>query len=245
MDVINSYVRLQRKGSNYVGVCPFHNDHSPSMSVNQPRQMYRCFSCGAGGDVFKFVMDYENLTFPEALKVLADRAGIELPERNVSREEREQEDLKSRILEVNKVAASYYYYLLRKPEGKLGLDYLLGRQLSMETLQKFGLGYSGKTGHELYRYLKNKGYSDALLKESGLMQVDEKHGMYDKFWNRVMFPIMDSRGKVIGFGGRVMGDGKPKYLNSPETRVFDKSRNLYGLHLARTSRKPNIILCEG
>ena len=115
----------------------------------------------------------------------------------------------------------------------------------METLQKFGLGYSGKMGHELYRYLKNKGFSDALLKESGLMQVDEKHGMYDKFWNRVMFPIMDSRGKVIGFGGRVMGDGKPKYLNSPETRVFDKSRNLYGLHLARTSRKPNIILCEG
>ena len=245
VDVINNYVRLQRKGSNYVGVCPFHNDHSPSMSVNQPRQMYRCFSCGAGGDVFKFVMDYENLTFPEAIKVLADRAGIELPERNFSREDREQEDLKSRILEINKVAASYYYYLLRKPEGKLGLDYLLGRQLSMETLQKFGLGYSGKTGHELYRYLKSKGYSDALLKESGLMQVDEKRGMYDKFWNRVMFPIMDSRGKVIGFGGRVMGDGKPKYLNSPETKVFDKSRNLYGLHLARTSRKPNIILCEG
>ncbi len=245
VDVINSYVRLQRKGSNYVGVCPFHNDHSPSMSVNQPRQMYRCFSCGAGGDVFKFVMDYENLTFPEAIKVLADRAGIELPERNFSREDREQEDLKSRILEINKVAASYYYYLLRKPEGKLGLDYLLGRQLSMETLQKFGLGYSGKTGHELYRYLKSKGYSDALLKESGLMQADEKRGMYDKFWNRVMFPIMDSRGKVIGFGGRVMGEGKPKYLNSPETKVFDKSRNLYGLHLARTSRKPNIILCEG
>ena len=245
VDVINSYVRLQRKGSNYVGVCPFHNDHSPSMSVNQPRQMYRCFSCGAGGDVFKFVMDYENLTFPEALKVLADRAGIELPERNVSREEREQEDLKSRILEVNKVAASYYYYLLRKPEGKLGLDYLLGRQLSMETLQKFGLGYSGKTGHELYRYLKNKGYSDALLKESGLMQVDEKHGMYDKFWNRVMFPIQDINHRVIGFGGRVMGDGKPKYLNSPETEIFDKSRNLYGLNFARTSRKGNVILCEG
>ena len=245
VDVINGYVRLQKKGSNYVGICPFHNDHSPSMSVNQPRQMYRCFSCGAGGDVFKFVMDYENLTFPEAIKVLADRAGIELPERNFSREDREQEDLRSQILEINKVAASYYYYLLRKPEGKLGLDYLLGRQLSMETLQKFGLGYSGKTGHELYRYLKSKGYSDALLKESGLMQVDEKRGMYDKFWNRVMFPIMDSRGKVIGFGGRVMGDGKPKYLNSPETKVFDKSRNLYGLHLARTSRKPNIILCEG
>ena len=245
VDVVGSYVKLQRKGSNYVGICPFHNDHSPSMSVNQPRQIYHCFSCGAGGDVFKFVMEYENLTFPEAMKVLADRAGIELPEQDNVKRDRKQEDLKSRILEMNKLAASYYYYLLRQPEGKQGLDYLTGRQLSKETIQKFGLGYSGKHGNALYQYLKSKGYSDALLKESGLMQVDEKRGMYDKFWNRVMFPIMDDRKRVIGFGGRVMGDGKPKYLNSPETPVFDKSRNLYGLHLARTSRKPNIILCEG
>ena len=245
VDVISGYIRLQRKGSNYVGICPFHNDRNPSMSVNQSRQIYHCFSCGAGGDVFKFVMEYENLTFPEALKTLADRAGVELPDREVSPEERKQADLKAQILEVNKLAASYYYYLLRKPAGKLGMDYLTGRGLSAKTMQQFGLGYAGKSGSELYRYLKGKGYSDYLLKESGLFQADEKHGMYDKFWNRVIFPIMDIRSRVIGFGGRVMGDGKPKYLNSPETRAFDKSRNLYGLNLARVSRKSNLILCEG
>ena len=156
VDVVSSYVKLQRKGSNYVGVCPFHNDHSPSMSVNQPRQIYHCFSCGAGGDVFKFVMEYENLTFPEAMKVLADRAGIDLPEQDNVKRDREQEDLKSKILEMNKLAASYYYYLLRQPEGKQGLDYLTGRQLSKETIQKFGLGYSSKHGNALYKYLKAK-----------------------------------------------------------------------------------------
>lgn len=245
VDVISGYVKLQRKGSNYVGVCPFHNDRNPSMSVNQPRQMYHCFSCGAGGDVFKFVMDYENLTFPEAMKVLADRAGIALPERETSREAKQQADLKTQILQMNKLAAGYYYYMLRQPAGKQGWDYLTGRNLSQETIKKFGLGYASKYSNDLYQYLKSKGYSDQLLKESGLMQVDEKRGMYDKFWNRVMFPIMDAHNRVIGFGGRVMGDGKPKYLNSPETKVFDKSRNLYGLNLARMSRKPNIILCEG
>ncbi|MBS6397986.1 MAG: DNA primase [Clostridiales bacterium] len=245
VDVISGYLKLQRKGSNYVGVCPFHNDRNPSMSVNQPRQMYHCFSCGAGGDVFKFVMDYENLTFPEAMKVLADRAGIQLPERETSKEAKEQADLKLRILEMNKLAAKYYYYMLRQPAGKQALDYLTGRGLSEETIKKFGLGYSSKFSNDLYKYLKSKGFSDQLLKESGLMQADEKKGMYDKFWNRVMFPIMDAHNRVIGFGGRVMGDAKPKYLNSPETRVFDKSRNLYGLNLARISRKPNIILCEG
>ncbi len=245
VDVISGYIKLQRKGSNYVGVCPFHNDRNPSMSVNQPRQIYHCFSCGAGGDVFKFVMEYENLTFPEAMKVLADRAGITLPEQDTSREARQQADLKAQIMELNKLAAKYYYYTLRQPAGKQGLDYLLGRQLTRETIQKFGLGYADKYSSSLYQYLKSRGYSDSLLKESGLMQVYEKRGMYDKFWNRVIFPIMDTHNRVIGFGGRVMGDGKPKYLNSPETRVFDKSRNLYGLNLARMSRKPNIILCEG
>lgn len=245
VDVISGYLKLQKKGSNYVGVCPFHNDKNPSMSVNQPRQMYHCFSCGAGGDVFKFVMDYENLTFPEAMKVLADRAGISLPEKDTSKEAKQQADLKAQILEMNKLAARYYYYMLRQPAGKQGLDYLTGRGLKEETIKKFGLGYASKFSNDLYKYLKSKGYSDQLLKESGLMQADEKRGMYDKFWNRVMFPIMDAHNRVIGFGGRVMGDGKPKYLNSPETKVFDKSRNLYGLNLARLSRKPNIILCEG
>lgn len=245
VDVISGYVKLKRKGSNYVGVCPFHNDRNPSMSVNQPRQMYHCFSCGAGGDVFKFVMDYENLTFPEALKVLADRAGVELPRQEYSKEAKQQADLKAQILEINKLAAKYYYYTLRQPAGKQGWDYLTGRQLSEETIRRFGLGYAGKYSDDLYKYLKSKGYSDQILKESGLMQADEKRGMYDKFWNRVMFPIMDVHNRVIGFGGRVMGDGKPKYLNSPETKIFDKSRNLYGLNFARMSRKPNIILCEG
>ncbi len=245
VDVISSYIKLQRKGSNYVGVCPFHNDRNPSMSVNQPRQIYHCFSCGAGGDVFKFVMEYENLTFPEAMKVLAERAGISLPKRETSKEARQQADIKAQIMEMNKLAAKFYYYTLRQPAGKVGLDYLLRRQLSQETIRRFGLGYADQYSNSLYQYLKNKGYSDQLLKESGLVQADEKRGMYDKFWNRVIFPIMDIRNRVIGFGGRVMGDGKPKYLNSPETKVFDKSRNLYGLHLARLSRKPNIILCEG
>lgn len=244
VDVISGYVKLQRKGSNYVGVCPFHNDRNPSMSVNPPRQIYRCFSCGAGGDVFKFVMEYDNLTFPEAVKVLADRAGVALPEQDNSREAKQQADLKAQIMELNKLAASYYYYILRQPAGKQGMDYLLGRKLGQETMKKFGLGYADRHS-SLYQYLKSKGYGDQVLKESGLMQVDEKRGMYDKFWNRVIFPIMDIHNRVIGFGGRVMGDGKPKYLNSPETRVFDKSRNLYGLNLARMSRKPNMILCEG
>ena len=245
VDVISGYIRLQRKGSNYVGVCPFHNDRNPSMSVNPPRQIYRCFSCGAGGDVFKFVMEYESLTFPEAVKVLADRAGIALPEQDPSGEARQQADVKAQIMEMNKLAAKYYYYTLRQPAGRQGMEYLLGRKLTKETINRFGLGYADKFGGGLYQYLKNKGYSAQILKESGLMQADEKRGMYDKFWNRVIFPIMDTHNRVIGFGGRVMGDGKPKYLNSPETRVFDKSRNLYGLNLARMSRKPNIILCEG
>ena len=144
VDVISGYVRLQKKGSNYVGVCPFHNDKNPSMSVNQPRQIYHCFSCGAGGDVYKFVMEYENLTFPEAVKVLADRAGVELPEQEFSKEARQQADLKAQIMEMNRLAAKYYYYTLRQPAGKTGLDYLLGRQLSQETIRKFGLGYADK-----------------------------------------------------------------------------------------------------
>lgn len=200
VDVISGYVKLQRKGSNYVGVCPFHNDRNPSMSVNQPRQMYHCFSCGAGGDVFKFVMDYENLTFPEAVKVLADRAGIELPEQDYSPEARKQADLKEQIMELNRLAGKYYYYMLRQPDGKQGLDYLKGGKLSDETIPEVWPWSSSKRGNDLYKYLKSKGYSDSLLKESGLMQVDERDGMRDKFWNRVMFPIMDSRNRIIGFG---------------------------------------------
>ncbi|MEE0421667.1 MAG: DNA primase [Lachnospiraceae bacterium] len=245
VDVISGYVKLQRKGSSYFGLCPFHNEKSPSFSVSPGKQMYYCFGCGAGGNVFTFVMEYENYTFPEALKVLADRAGVSLPEQEYSEEARKQQDLRSRILELNKMAAKYFYYQLRTESGKQAMAYLKGRELTDDTIKSFGLGYANKYSDDLYRYMKGKGVPDGLLKESGLMSVDEKRGMNDKFWNRVIFPIMDVNNRVIGFGGRVMGDGKPKYLNSPETKVFDKSRNLYGLNVARTSRKKNLLVCEG
>ena len=245
VDVISGYVKLQRKGSSYFGLCPFHNEKSPSFSVSPSKQMYYCFGCGAGGNVFTFLMEYENYSFMEALRVLADRAGIQLPQQEYSQEAKEQADLKATLLEVNKLAAKYYYYQLRRENGAQGMAYLTGRELSEETINRFGLGYSDKFSNDLYRYLKSKNYSDEILRQSGLFNVDERRGMYDKFWNRVIFPIMDVNNRVIGFGGRVMGDAKPKYLNSPETKIFDKSRNLYGLNIARTSRKKNLIICEG
>ena len=245
VDVISSYVKLQKKGSSYFGLCPFHNEKSPSFSVSRQKQMYYCFGCGAGGNVFTFLMEYENYSFTEALKVLADRVGVELPEMEYSREARQKADLKAVLLEINKLAAKYFYAQLKSEQGKLAYTYLKNRKLSDETITAFGLGYSNKYSDDLYRYLKTKGYSDEMIMKAGLITVDEKHGAYDKFWNRVMFPIMDANNRVIGFGGRVMGDGKPKYLNSPETVIFDKSRNLYGLHKARTSRKPYFLICEG
>lgn len=245
VDVISGYVKLQRKGSSYFGLCPFHNEKSPSFSVSPGKQMYYCFGCGAGGNVFTFVMEYENYSFPEAVKFLADRVGVDLPEQEYNEEMKKQQDLKSRILDLNKMTANYFYFQLRQENGRLAMEYLKGRELSDETIKGFGLGYANKYSDDLYLYLKKKGISDELLSQSGLMNVDEKNGMYDKFWNRVIFPIMDVNGRVIGFGGRVMGDGKPKYLNSPETKVFDKSRNLYGLNIARTSRKKNLLVCEG
>ena len=245
VDVISDYVKLQKKGSSYFGLCPFHNEKSPSFSVSPGKQMYYCFGCGAGGNVFTFIMEYENYTFVEALKHLAERAGVTLPEAEYSKEAKAAADLRTTLLEIQKKAAAFYYYQLRQDVGKQGMAYLKGRELSDETIHKFGLGCSPKYSGALYQYLKNKGYSDAHLKESGLFNVDERRGMQDKFWNRVMFPIMDVNNRVIGFGGRVMGDAKPKYLNSPETKIFDKSRNLYGLNIARTSRKPYLIICEG
>ena len=245
VDVISGYVRLQKKGSSYFGLCPFHNEKSPSFSVSRQKQMYYCFGCGAGGNVFTFLMQYENFSFVEALKFLADRAGISLPEEEYSKEAKAKADLRSAILEVNKVAAKYFYIQLKSERGKTAYTYLKDRGLSDETITAFGLGYSNKFSDDLYKYLRQKGYSEDLIRQSGLISTDERQGVYDKFWNRVMFPIMDVNSRVIGFGGRVMGDAKPKYLNSPETAVFDKSRNLYGLNRARTSRKSCFLLCEG
>ena len=245
VDVISSYVRLEKKGSSYFGLCPFHNEKSPSFSVSRQKQMYYCFGCGAGGNVFTFLMEYENFSFLEALKYLADRAGVELPEPEYSGEAKKRADIKAILLEMNKVAAQYFYVQLLRPQGGHALTYLKDRKLSDDTIKAFGLGYSNKYSDDLYKFLKSKGYKDEMIAQAGLISVDEKQGVYDKFWNRVMFPIMDVNSRVIGFGGRVMGDAKPKYLNSPETIIFDKSRNLYGLNRARKSRKPYFLLCEG
>lgn len=245
VDVISQYVKLHKRGSNYVGLCPFHNEKTGSFTVTPSKQMYYCFGCGAGGNVFTFLMNYENATFPEALAELADRAGVTLPKQEMSGEAKRQADKRSRLLEVQKEAAKYYYALLRSPRGRQAYEYFQKRELSDETMRKFGLGYSDKYSDDLYRYLRSKGYEDELLRESGLVSFDEKRGGHDKFWNRAMFPIMDARGRVIGFGGRVMGEGEPKYLNSPETLIFDKSRNLYALGIARATKKPQMLLCEG
>lgn len=244
-DVIGSYVKLQRKGASYMGLCPFHNEKTPSFSVHPGRQMYHCFGCGVSGDVFSFLMEYDRLSFQEAVVRLAERAGISVPQVDVSEEQKKAQSERSRLFEIQKEAAKYYLFRLYSPAGKYAMQYLKNRGLSDDTIKKFGLGYADK-GSGLYAYLKKKGYSDALLKESGLFVWDEKRSqMSEKFWNRVMFPIMDVNRRVIGFGGRVMGDAKPKYLNSPETKLFDKSRNLYGLYAAKASRQKSIIICEG
>ena len=226
VDVVSGYVKLQKKGSSYFGLCPFHNEKSPSFSVSPNKQIYYCFGCGAGGNVISFVMQYENYTFQEAVKFLAQKAGIQLPEAEYSEETRKKENKRAKLLQVNKEAATYFFHQLRSEKGRAGWQYLKKRELSDETIRKFGLGFANMTSNDLVKFLKSKGYEDEVIRDAGLATFDEKYGFHDKFWNRVMFPIQDINHRVIGFGGRVMGDGKPKYLNSPETPVFDKSRNL-------------------
>ncbi len=247
VDVISGYVGLQKKGSNYVCCCPFHSEKTPSFSVNRNRQIYKCFGCGEGGNVVTFVMKYENCTFPEAIKILADKAGVTLPEVEYSEEAKKRETRRQRLLEINKEAAKFYYVQLRSPHGTRAKEYLDKRELTDETRKNFGLGYAPVRGEELLAYLRSKGYTDDLIKDVGLAKIDEKRGTTTQFWNRVMFPIQDLNHRVIGFGGRIMGDADsgPKYLNSPETEIFDKSRNLYGMNYARSARTGNIILCEG
>ncbi len=245
VDVVSEHVKLQKRGGRHWGLCPFHNEKSPSFSVNGDLQVYHCFGCGAGGNVYTFVMNYENFSFPEAVKMLADRAGVQLPEPEESEEGRKRESRRARLLAVNKEAAKFFYYQLRTAQGERGYQYLKKRELTDETMQKFGLGFAGKNGAVLVQYLRGKGFEDEVIQEAGLASQSEKYGMTSQFWNRVMYPIQDINNRVIGFGGRVMGEGEPKYLNSPETPVFDKRRNLYGLNYARRARSSNIILCEG
>ena len=196
VDVISGYVKIQKKGSSYFGLCPFHNEKSPSFSVSPSRQMYYCFGCGAGGNVFTFIMEYENYSFPEAIKLLAEKAGVNLPEAEYSEEVRKKEGKRAKLLEINKEAAKYFFYQLRSERGKGGYQYLKKRKLSDETIKKFGLGFANMTSNDLVNYLKSKGYEDKLIQESGLASFDEKFGLHDKFWNRVMYPIMDANSKA-------------------------------------------------
>lgn len=245
VDVVSGYLNLQKKRNRYWACCPFHNEDTPSFSVSPDNQMFHCFGCGVSGNVYTFLMKYENYSFPEAVKVLAQRCGVKLPEVEYTEEQKKLVNRKQRLLDLNREAARFFYYQLRSPRGKVGMEYLKKRELSEETMKKFGLGFADMGGQELIRYLRSKGFEDDLIHEAGLAVMSEKRGLVSQFWNRVMFPIQDIGGKVIGFGGRVMGDGEPKYLNSPETPVFDKRRNLFGLNFARAARTGNLILCEG
>ena len=243
-DVIGQYVHLTKKGGSYFGLCPFHNEKTPSFCVTPSKQIYHCFGCGVGGNVISFVMNYENLSFPEAVKMLAERAGMAVPEEKVTEKERAAKDLRTELLKAHKDAAVFYVNVLRSDAGKVGRAYLERRGLTNETILHFGLGYSSTRPDALYRYLRKKGYSDEVLNETGLVVLSERGGR-DRFWNRVMFPIMDTQNRVIAFGGRVIGDAEPKYLNSRETKLFDKSRNLYGLNFARKTREKYFLCCEG
>lgn len=246
VDVIGGYVSLKHKGNSYSACCPFHHEKTPSFHVSRDKQMYHCFGCGVGGNVYTFVMEYENMNFPEAVQLLAERSGIELPKEEMSEEKRARENYKSVLKEVNRTAAGYFHYILTKTEhGKKALDYLHGRGLTDETIKNFGMGYSDIYENDLYHYLKKQGYTDNQMKDVGLIDIYENKGAVDKFWNRVMVPIQDINGKVIGFGGRVLGDGLPKYVNTKETQIFDKGHNLFAMNIARRSKRRGIIICEG
>ena len=246
VDVIGEYVNLTKRGNTYFGLCPFHNEKTASFSVtdNPGKHMFYCFGCHSGGSVLTFLMKYENCSYSDALKMLADKAGIKLPEPDCSKSVSEKYKKSQKILEINKDAAVYYYHLLASPRGEKAYAYLKERGLDDKTITSFGLGYSDKYRDDLYKYLKSKGYSDEELKESQLVTIKET-GISDVFWNRVMFPIMDTSNRVIGFGGRVMGSGEPKYLNSRESICFEKNKTLYGLNVAKRHKDSGLILVEG
>ncbi len=246
VDVISEYTGLKKAGNSYKCCCPFHNEKTPSFTVSREKQMYHCFGCGAGGNVYTFVMKYENFTFQEAIQFLAKRAGITLPEKELSPAEKAKISKKASMFEANKMAAAYFHYLLTKTErGSNAYKYYRDRGYSDETIMKFGLGYADIYSDDLFKYLKSKGFSEEVLRDAGLIEIDERRGVHDVFWNRVMVPIADINDKIIAFGGRVMGDGLPKYVNTKETDVFSKSRNLFAMNIARKSKRRGVILCEG
>lgn len=245
VDVIGSYVKLTKRGSSHVGLCPFHKEKTPSFSVNHDKQFFKCFGCGESGNVITFLMKYENFSFEDTIKELASRINYKLPEQSYSKEQIIKKEFKQKLYDIHKIAARFYYDKLISPEGKAAADYLDKRQIKSSTRTKFGLGYSPIARGALYNKLKDDGFDDDIIFKSGLCYKKENGSVYDKFYNRLMFPIINVFGNVIGFGGRVMGDGNPKYLNSAESEIFIKSNNLYNLNLARKSKVNELILVEG
>ncbi len=243
VDVISQYVNLKRSGRNFFGLCPFHKEKSPSFSVSPDKQIFHCFGCGAGGNVIHFISKIENADFKEAIGILANRAGIELPTLN-NYEDNKTALLKSKVYEINQIAAEFYHQNLYKPTSKIGQEYIKKRKLDNRTLKSFLIGYSGNFD-ELYRILKQKGFTEEEILASSLVNKKDDGKYIDRFRKRVMFPIQDTRNKVIAFGGRVTDDSKPKYINSPENIVYSKGRHLFGLNVAKRGELKNIIIVEG
>lgn len=242
VDVVSSYVQLTRKGSNLFGLCPFHSEKTGSFSVSPDKQIYYCFGCKRGGGVVNFIMEEENLPFPDAVRFLAKRAGMEVPEEEGDREAGRR---RQRLLDLNRDAARFYYQLLQQPEGQAVREYLARRRITRQTAVRFGMGASLDAWDVLLTAMTKKGYTKSELLEAGLVVQNKNGGLYDKFRNRLMLPVVDTRGDVVAFGSRVLDKSEPKYMNSSETPVYSKRRVLYGLNLAKKTKRPNIILCEG
>ena len=243
VDVISQYVRLKRSGRNFFGLCPFHNEKSPSFSVSPDKQIFHCFGCGVGGNIFTFISKIEGISFKEAVEVLAERANIQLPklENNV---DSYKEELKAKVYRVNNFAADFYHNNLYKPSSKTAQDYIKKRKLNNETLKSFQIGFSGRFD-ELYNALKKEGFGEQEILESGLVNKNDNGRFIDRYRNRLMFPICDVRGRVIAFGGRVLDDSKPKYINSPENIVYSKGRHLFGLNVAKKGDTKSLLIVEG
>ena len=243
VDIISQYVHLTRKGRNYFGLCPFHNEKSPSFSVSPDRQIFHCFGCGVGGNVYTFLMKIEGITFKEALEQLAERANIQLPTLTSSADNA-KEELKAKVYKVNEFTAEFYHQNLYKPNAKMAQEYVKKRKLNQETLEAYKIGFSGKFD-ELYKALKQQGFGEKEILESGLVNKNDNGTYIDRYRNRLMFPICDARGKVIAFGGRVLDDSKPKYINSPENIVYSKGRHLFGLNVAKKYSSKKLLIVEG
>lgn len=243
VDIISQYVILKKRGRNYIGLCPFHREKTPSFSVSPDKQIFHCFGCGVGGSVFNFVSKIENISFRESIERLADRAGIMLPKVGTE-EELKKQKLKEKIYEINEKAAEFYHNNLYTSNAKLGQEYVKKRKLNNKTLKDFKIGFAG-LNDSIYDYLKKIGYKDEEILASKLVRKGDNNRYIDLFRNRLIFPIFDIRNRVIAFGGRVLDNGLPKYINSPDTIVYNKGRNLYALNIAKKETLQNIIIVEG